>query len=109
MDTFEGTFITLQPLFTLTSILIEYGKGKATPSKMLIIKTIHAISQWKNMSEVYAIDKILAKADNMLLELNRVMEGLGATVPKCKSSTGKHMHFTSYYHPHLVNISARIT
>jgi TATA-binding protein-associated factor len=102
LDAFEGTFITLQPLFTLitlTSILIEYGKGKATLSKTLIIKTICAVSQWKNMSEVYAIDEILAKADDMLSELNRVMEGLGATVPKCKSSTGKRMHFTSLSPP----------
>jgi hypothetical protein len=89
---FESSFHNQGLLFKLTTVLTDLNKESVT--KADIFATIRAVSKWKDIAEVYGTKDNLLKADHMLAELNRLMEGLGVRVQKCKAGTGKRRSYS---------------
>jgi TATA-binding protein-associated factor len=61
------------------------GLGEDKPTKAHIMKSIRAVARWKDLADIYGTKENKAKADEMLSELNRIMEGIGAKVPVAKT------------------------
>jgi TATA-binding protein-associated factor len=91
LNAFEGMLFAQWLATPLANISTDLGKGRVTKAK--VIRTIRAVARWKDITDIYGTKDNLLKAADMLAEVNRVMEGLGVSIPKSKPSTGKRLCF----------------
>ena len=64
--------------------------GQDRPTKAKVACAIRAVAKWRNMTEVYSSRAAVSKADDMLGELDRIMEAIGAKgLSKSNRGSGK--------------------
>ncbi|KAF9447919.1 hypothetical protein P691DRAFT_670489 [Macrolepiota fuliginosa MF-IS2] len=63
---------------------LELGK----PTKAKVNHAIRAVAKWKECAELFHTDENIKKAGEMLIELQVIMEGLGAKISKKETARG---------------------
>lgn len=87
LDAFSSKLFIYKLNVQLTSRVTELETGR--PTKAKINRAIRAVGRWKNIVEIYGSQQNMSKVDDMLSEINRVMEALGAKVPPTKPGPGR--------------------
>jgi hypothetical protein len=83
----SGTSFICGSKFWLTSVVTDLGTGRLTKAK--IDRAIRTVGRLKNMVEIYGSPQNVSKAEDMMSDITRVMEVLGAKVPKTQACPGK--------------------
>jgi hypothetical protein len=95
ISAFQGKCLSFLQHLQLMNTLIAFDEGPVT--KSTVIQTIRSVSKWKDLAQVYGTPENISKVDDMLAELNRVLEGLGAKVPKKPTSSARKRTSTYQY------------
>ncbi|KAJ3564157.1 hypothetical protein NP233_g8477 [Leucocoprinus birnbaumii] len=59
------------------------------PTKAKVARAIRAVAKWKEAAELFCVPQDMENAENMLTELSRIMEGLGARVKRTTDTKAK--------------------